>query len=100
MWEQPRFLEDIAGTPAFGWNIDTAGRGRIEQRVAIDRDPTAIGTQQPCDHVQYARLADPRRTEQHRGTFARVKRQRDLCVAEPLLDIDLKGHGAPVRRAA
>ena len=98
MREQPRLLEYVARPAPLDRDVDPVA----EQQRPRDRDPPPVGPQQPGDHVQHARLADPGRPKQHRRPGPGRQRQRDLGLAEPRRDVDLKGHAAPrpARRAS
>ena len=62
MRKQPRILEHIADAPPV--RRDVNARGRVIERLAVERDDAAVGPQQSCDHVDQRGLAGAGRAEQ------------------------------------
>ena len=76
---------------------EDAARG-VDERLAVDDDPAAVGPDQAGDEVDQRRLAGAGAAEQRRHpAFAREARvERE--VAEPLLDLDEDRHRPSIRR--
>jgi hypothetical protein len=55
--EERVFLEQVADPTLLGRTVDAGGR--IEPRVAVDRDRAAVGAEQAGDDAQRRRLARP-----------------------------------------
>ena len=88
MREQPGVLEDIADAPPMAGHVDPL-RG-VEQRLAIEDDPTARRAEQAGDRVDHRGLAGPRPAEQRRDAGVGGEADVEIERAEPAGEIDLE----------
>jgi len=96
MREQPRVLEHIADPAAM--DRDMRLRHRIVQRLAVDGDDAAIGSQQSRDHVDQRGLAGAGGAEQSGNPAFAREGSFDSEFAKPLRDVDAQHVQFPCRR--
>ncbi len=99
--EQATFLEDVADAAAMLGHEDAAFG--VDQHLAVDGDPAAIGPDQPAHDVDQGGLARARAAEQGRQSGGRRKTRDEMEGLARMVDIDLQAHAAicltPMRRA-
>ena len=96
MRKQPRVLEHIADAPPVGRNMHP--RVGIVERFAVERNDTAVGPKQPCDHVDQRGLAGARRAEQPGDAALAGEGSRKREFAELPGDVDAQHGQFPCRR--
>ena len=96
MRKQPRILEHIADPAAMHRDMDMLSG--VVQRLAVDGDDAAIGSQQSCDHVDQRGLAGARGAEQSGHAALTGKRGLDRKFAKLFCDIDPQHDQLPCRR--
>src|SRR5262249_41260165 len=97
MRKQPRILEHVADAAAMRGNMD-ALFGVVE-RLAVDDDGAAVGTEQSRDHVDQRGLARSGSAEEAGDAALAFEGRRKRELAELFCDVDAQHRQFPCRRA-
>ena len=96
MRKQPRILKHVADPPPVRRHVNA--RGRIVERLAVERDDAAVGPQQSGDHVDQRTLAGAGRAEQAGDAALAFERGLKRELAELFGDVDAQHGQFPCRR--
>src|SRR5262245_47215384 len=96
MRKEPSFLEDIANAAPVNRHVD-AGRG-VEQKIPVERNASAIGRDQPGNHVHQRRLAGARGAEQGGHAAGALEGGADEEFAKTLFHVERQQNHSPWNR--